>query len=118
MKGLVEKRIILSILMILLSLVCFLDAYYMVVIKDLYPAYLQIIVSMFSLLLFVSGIGLMLHKRWSYYMFIGFSFMFLALAVISQLGLLSQDWLLFFLVFIMIGLLLILISRYIKKCTG
>jgi hypothetical protein len=118
MKGLVEKRIILSVFMILLSLVSFFNAYYMIVVKDLYPAYLQIIVYVFSLLLFVSGLGLMLNKKWAYYAFIGFSFVFLVLAVVSQLGLLSQNWLLFFLIFMMIGLLLILVSRYIKKCTG
>jgi hypothetical protein len=35
----------------------------MVVLKDRYPEYLQIIVYVFSLLLFVSGLGLMLHKK-------------------------------------------------------
>jgi hypothetical protein len=110
-----KKRLALATLFISLSIFGFANIYMMSVIRSLYPAYILIFVFVLSILLSVSGLGLILKKKWAFYAFLGFALSFLALAIISQFGLLKQDWIVFFITFLILSILIALAEQYVKK---
>lgn len=111
-----KKKLVLSALFVLLAIFGFVNIYIMSAIRSLYPIYLLMFVLVLSLLLLLSGIGLLLKKKWTLYTFFGFSLLFLALAFISQFGLLKQDWVVFTIIFIVLCALFALIGNYVKNC--
>lgn len=107
---------VLASLFIMLAIFGFINIYIMSAIQNLYPGYILAFVLVLSILLFASGIGLLLMKKWAFYTFVGFSLFFLALAVVSQFGLLKQDWVSFSTIFLVLCVLFAFTGRYIKLC--
>jgi hypothetical protein len=109
-------KLIMASLFILLAIFGFINIYLMSAIQNLYPGYLLVFVLVLSMLLFASGIGLLLMKKWAFYTFVGFSLFFVALAVVSQFGLLKQNWVSFFTIFLVLCVLFAFTGRYVKLC--
>jgi hypothetical protein len=112
---LVRSRYFLAGMFMLMAIFGFVNIYIMSAINGLYPAYLLITTVLLCTFLFSSGLGLLLRKTWAVYAFVCFVVASLSLTVVSQFGLLRQDWLTFSIFFFLLCVIFALTGRSVKN---